>query len=397
MRRPRPSPVRIARILVAVVFGFLFTGAGFGDPPPYHEPQPAQVNSLEAQSWTVLDETLGQGTYGRDGGLVWAARDLCTYIAASDSPTAGSELVLDMKMVRDSLLGRGITETQVLPFAVSATTEDLVISSFTGYVENKGAQYQGRTVGLGSVNSSSRQMLCALAVKRSVDLKPCPRVVEVPGEVELGGEIVADLGSIEVVMATPAGDVLDVPVVIGGLEFSATLPLVHGEGVYMVEVLGDAGFGPEVLNLFPVTLGQGGGVAEVVLSVPWREGPSRNAWMLFDLVNAHRAEHHLAPLEPDHELALVALAHCKDMRDGGYFGHVSPTRGDLQDRTDHLEHVTDVAEAIALASSPQRAFSNLVSSPAHAAALRSPQMTHMGVGKVKTGDGMLFTVVVARR
>jgi hypothetical protein len=240
-------------------------------------------------------------------------------------------------------------------------------------------------------------MLCAVTVERSVELDPFPRKLDVPGKEKLTGYALAGVGPVQVVVANPSGDVMEVPVTLTPKGFSAMVGLDDGNGVYVVEVIGESSYGPEVFNLFPVTVGKVGGIAQVVLSVPWRTGPGRNAWMLFDLVNADRAERGVGELAPDHDLAEAALAHSKNMRDGGFFGHVSPTRGGLADRTAHIVGISGAGEAIALASSPQRAFANLMNSPAHAATLRAPQMTSMGVGKVNTDDGMLFTVIVASR
>jgi hypothetical protein len=293
-------------------------------------------------------------------------------------------------------LERGVTEAVVVPFVVSATDPDTALASWSAHVASSEDAFAGRTVGLGALEAGGRWLLASLAVERFVTLQPVPRTLEVEGKIVLRGKKSGSVDDLRVLVAPPQGEVASVPVTFKAGGFKAVASLDRGDGIYMIEILGDVGYGPRVLNLFPVAVG-GADHASVVLSVPWREGPSRNAWMLFDLILADRAERDLGSLEPDLDLARVAICHSRDMRDGGFFGHVSPTHGGIEKRTGHLEGLARVGEVIALASSPQRAFANLLASPAHASSLHDPGMTHMGVGKVTTADGMLFTVVLAQR
>lgn len=370
-------------------------GAGFGDPPDYNVPCPVDPDAgLETKAWKALGKALGSAKVKKDGPLIQAARDLCVSVGGS---AAGGDLALDPEMAREALLGRGVTDAGFAPLVMSGSGADVVLAAWTERLGDGAKGFAGRHVGLGARQIDGRWFLAAIAVERVVVLDPFPRKVETGCERKLSGRKVSDVEEVEVVVASPAGDVWSPTVSLDGGAFEATVDLGRGDGVYMVEVLGDTGFGPRVLNLFPVRVGQGEGVAQVVLGVPWREGPARNAWMLFDLVNADRLEHGLSDLEPDPELAAVALDHSRDMRDAGFFGHVSPDHGSIEDRTDHIGGLKKVSEVIALASSPQRAFGNLLSSPAHAAILRDPALTHMGVGKVRTAEGMLFTVVLGRR
>lgn len=373
----------------------LCTSAGFGQPPPYHAPHEAVIGELEARALAVLDDRLGDGGYALQGGLVLAARDLCQAVHASE-PDDGGEL--DGRMVKEALLGRGITETQAAPFAAGGSGAPAVLAAFSSHVDEDPDRYRHRVVGVGSRRLDDRTLLCAIAVRRAASLDEIERELPIPGQERvLGGELTAGFSAPVLVMATPGGHVLSVQPEMDGARFEARLRFDDAQGLYVVQLLADAGHGMEVFNQLPITVGDAGGVAEVVLSVPWREGPARNAWMVFDLINVHRREHGLDELEPDHELALAALSHCRDMEQAGFFGHVSPTAGDVEQRTAHIAGVDGAAEAIALARSPQRAFANLVSSPSHDAILRSERATAMGVAKVRTEEGMLFTVIVAER
>jgi len=383
--------------LLVVVGAMQALAEPFGIAPDYHEANPAKPEAgLEIDAWKALEKQVGSGKVTRDGPLVWAARDMCAAIHEAEGSQAGDDLTLDPDLARQVALGRGVTEAVVVPFVVSASDPDTALASWSAHVASNADAFAGRTVGLGALEAGGRWLLASLTVERFVSLEPVPRALEVGSTIVLRGKKVAPVDDLRVLVAPPAGAVASVPVTFKAGGFKAVVSLDQGDGIYSVEVLGDVGFGPRVLNLFPVTVGSGD-TASVILSVPWRDGPSRNAWMLFDLIVADRAEHGLGALEPDLDLARVAIAHSRDMRDAGFFGHVSPSHGGIEERTGHLEGLARVGEVIALASSPQRAFANLLASPAHASSLHDPAMTHMGVGKVRTEDGMLFTVVLAQR
>ncbi len=391
------SPASIPRIaatagLLLLAVAMPASATGFGGAPDYHEANPATLEpGLEADAWKALKSRVGAGKVARDGPLVWAARDLCAAVHE-----AGDTLSLDPELARQVSLGRGVTEAVVVPFVVSASDPDAALASWTAHVASNVDGFTGRTVGIGALETGGRWLLASLSVERIVKLEPVARALEVEGKIVIQGKKAGSVDDLRVLVAPPAGEVASVPVTFKAGGFKAVAALDQGDGVYTVEILGDVGFGPRVLNLFPITVGTAG-TAAVVLSVPWREGRSRNAWMLFDLIVADRKELGLGSLEPDLDLARVAIAHSRDMRDAGFFGHVSPSHGGIEKRTAHLEGVVKVGEVIALASSPQRAFGNLLASPAHASSLHDPAMTHMGVGKVETEDGMLFTVVLAGR
>ena len=104
---------------------------------------------------------------------------------------------------------------------------------------------------------------------------------------------------------------------------------------------------------------------------------------LMDLVNATRRRHGLAELQPDPELAEAARAHSLDMRDSGFFGHVSPTRGDLDDRLESAGYRYRTArENLSRDTSVESAHRSLLASPSHRANLLSPDETRIGIGVV---------------
>jgi len=98
---------------------------------------------------------------------------------------------------------------------------------------------------------------------------------------------------------------------------------------------------------------------------------------------------------PDSILARLARDHAIDMRQGRFFGHVSPTRGNLADRMRAIGVGSPrVAENIARGPSAARIHGNLMDSPAHRANVLDPLLTHVGLGVAQVAEGDLLAVMV---
>ena len=78
----------------------------------------------------------------------------------------------------------------------------------------------------------------------------------------------------------------------------------------------------------------------------WGTSPKTQEAQLFELVNRYRQRHGLRPLALSSQLAESARSHSKDMRDGHFFGHRSPRRGELGQRTTEIRGLQTVAENI---------------------------------------------------
>ena len=103
-------------------------------------------------------------------------------------------------------------------------------------------------------------------------------------------------------------------------------------------------------------------------TAPGTTDPTEAEAAMAGMVLAFRAERGLGPLTREGTLDRVARAHADDMAEGGFFGHVSPTRGDLDTRLRAGGVASPrAAENLAVGPSAEAAFASLLESPAHRA------------------------------
>ncbi|MGC2855236.1 CAP domain-containing protein [Novispirillum sp. DQ9] len=118
-----------------------------------------------------------------------------------------------------------------------------------------------------------------------------------------------------------------------------------------------------------------------------------------ELVNADRAAHGLAALEPDGSLNVAAQAHAEDMRQRDYFAHISPEGGTVMDRTMAAggSRAVAVAENIGACGPcpPDDVLQSLqrgwMDSPSHRANILDPGLERFGFGAA--GDAARFIAV----
>jgi uncharacterized protein YkwD len=118
--------------------------------------------------------------------------------------------------------------------------------------------------------------------------------------------------------------------------------------------------------------------------------------------NRERMEQGLKPLLPDPRLALVARRHSDEMRDLGYFDHVSPTPGLASIRERFRQVFADCA-AFSIGENIARRYAmglyslstdsvsctvqEWMGSPGHRANILRPEYTHLGVGLSVNANG----------
>lgn len=109
---------------------------------------------------------------------------------------------------------------------------------------------------------------------------------------------------------------------------------------------------------------------------------------VFELVNAERANHGIAPLAWSDDLAAVAYAHSKDMNDRRFMSHNNP---DGQTPFDRMKayglRYSRAAENIAAGQkTPQAVMQGWMNSSGHRANILNPELKMLGVGYYQ-GDG----------
>ncbi len=157
------------------------------------------------------------------------------------------------------------------------------------------------------------------------------------------------------------------------------------DGAYQLEIVATGAVGPTVLANFPLYCG---------LSPPavfrgdagMNQGPAdpkAAEQRIVELVNRDRARAGVAPVSVDARLTAVARAHCQDMVDHGFVGHVSQRTGNAADRAHRAGLSPEILfENVGRAYSPDSAESGFLGSPGHRGNLLDPRARRIGVGVV---------------
>jgi uncharacterized protein YkwD len=168
-------------------------------------------------------------------------------------------------------------------------------------------------------------------------------------------------------------------------------------GKYKLEVMGDGATGPVIVFNVPLYVG----VDEEPLSVSSGRvtSPAEGEGRMLELLNQARKAAGLSVLQADGELREIALLHSTDMAEHNFFGHVSPTTGNTEDRARRSGVVVAAyGENVAEADSAESSFDGLMASPGHRANMLNAQYTHVGIAAVSTdAHQMAFTLIFARR
>ncbi len=189
-----------------------------------------------------------------------------------------------------------------------------------------------------------------------------------------------------IVLLRPSGAIETVPVASSGTWGITSIPLGNQPGTLWVELVATGRSGPMVAALFPVTVGGTPPVSWSGSPPPDERGirTASNAERLMTrLINADRKRFGLPALAPDPRLAAIAREHSRDMATHGYFGHVSPSEGDLARRLVEAHYAMRYSgENISRADSIYEAEEALMMSPGHRANILATEPTVVGVGIV---------------
>lgn len=287
----------------------------------------------------------------------------------------------------------GVVDPVVRPFAVRYQHLEDVAQRVAAAPAASDAAVSHCGVGLASQGGS--RVLSLVTVRRAATIDPFP-VEPRPGSVAiLSGRLTAGFAHPRVFVTRPDGcvdRVLMLPRVRG---FAANVAF-DAPGEHRLEVMAEGPAGPEPVALLSAYVGTSPPRRAVVVVQPEApEDPAGVARRLHELLDGARREAGLPPLEPDGLLARLARDHAVDMRQARFFGHASPTRGNLADRMRTIGASSPrVAENIARGPSAARIHANLMDSPAHRANVLDPLLTHVGLGVAQVAEGDLLAVMV---
>lgn len=252
--------------------------------------------------------------------------------------------------------------------------------------------------GLGIAETDTDAMAVWIGVRRVVRLAPIPIHPERPATIEVQGQIVeSPNAAVRLFVGRPDRSAFEPK----GREntppgqFAFDIALARS-GKYELELLADTGHGLETVALFPVFVGVPPDERPTVTpSIPNpRDLPLSDALERF-LDNA-RKKAGVPPLERDHRLDAIALAHSEDMAKRRFFGHVSPQGGGLKSRLKRANlSPARFAENIAKSNTVFRIHTNLMKSPSHRISMLSDRFTHVGIGVAADGGELIATQVYA--
>jgi len=353
--------------------------------------------------------TPGAGPVQRDPGLDATAQALCTdaqEIAALARSGRTPPRVLDSERLRFHLDMQGVLDAGVVPFLQWGPAERARDELRRAL---RGPQAAGRVrpshFGLAAVPGADGALCVAtLLLRRWVRLQPLQRELLAPGPLQLRGALEFGAAAPRVVFTDPAGGVHEAPVATGAGRFTGELELPELRGTYRVEVLVDTERGPTVAALFPLHLGVAAPRLPVLRILPSGEERVSEAELeaqALERIAAARDAAGLPKLIADASLADVARHFARAMLERGFFGHKDPEGRDAEDRLRAAGQDFDrVAENLSLAPSLVEADESLLASPAHRRNVLDPEMSHVGVGVLRSpapGAGVLLVQLFVRR
>ena len=203
-----------------------------------------------------------------------------------------------------------------------------------------------------------------------------------------------DMLPLEAWMTRPDGTAHSVPLQRNGSYFSLQLK-DRERGQYHIEILGESAGGPVVCLNAPIYRSVSP-PQEFILTEGSR--PSKIAWFnrkrLYQLINISREMVGQKALPKSRELQAVAQAYAQEMALYGFASHTSPQGERLNHRTEPLKEKAErIFENLAVGTTVDEVHEQLMSSPAHRAAILDSEVTHVGVG-LSINHHLIFGVEV---
>ena len=241
-------------------------------------------------------------------------------------------------------------------------------------------------VGVARAGTRGTRMVVAV-VDRMVVLKPMPTAVRRGGQLTVEGELVGRRRRPSVEVVDPQGRwrKVQTSLSVDGT-FRAAVPCGNAAGAYQVEVLCEGVYGVEVAANFRVYCGARSPtrLAVEVERVDPSVGASQVAQANLLYLNRERKRQGLKEVAWDARAANVALGHSKDMARNGFFGHRSPSTGDVASRFSRARITsTQIRENLARGYGPKGMHDSLMASPGHRVNILAADVTHIGIGCVE--------------
>ncbi len=244
-------------------------------------------------------------------------------------------------------------------------------------------------VGIGEVfapGAAIQRHIGVVATRLPVALRPCPRRVDLGQPLRIHGRLLVAATDLELIAVDQTG--ADVPnrVERRGDELTLEIDAPARPATIDMQLVGVLPRGPGKLVQLRIEVARPLPDRQVFV-LPGDESGLRDARhaaaLAWRLLNDDRRGAGLPALAFDARLVEVADAHSRDMRDGGFFGHRSPTTGLHADRLARAGYGSAAsAENLALNVSIAEAERGLMASLGHRRNLLGRGFTHGAVGVV---------------
>jgi uncharacterized protein YkwD len=332
---------------------------------------------------------LGASEVRHDPALSRAAREVAHQIAVlgHGPPEAALTFILQ---------SHGAPETSASQFFTHTTSDDEEVVRDTVRRAIAGAPGGSGPlrVGVGEVATPGQAFtrhVSVLITRRDYVIQPAPRQVEQGGVWTLEGEVPPGYRDLAASVLYPDGRTGEAAIEMRGGRFVVRAPAGAITGTMHVDVSGTDHRGPGKIMQLAVEVGRAPpGHARVHVPEPEPafatiEQAEEHA---LALLNGDRARAGLPALVPDAALAAVARGHSQDMRDTGFFGHLSPSTGLAGERLALAGYrAMTHAENLARNDSLGQAQAALMASVGHRKNILSPAFTHGAVGLARRQRG----------
>lgn len=248
-------------------------------------------------------------------------------------------------------------------------------------------------VGIGEVyqpGASLARHIGVVGTRLGIDVEPLARQVGIGESWQLRGRLRADWRDLQALVLRPDGTLSKATVQLTGDRLVVQVAGEDQRGGVELQVVGDGPDGPGKLVQVRVEVGQAL-PTQYQATLPPDESALKTAdaaaAYALQLLNADRQRFKLKPLGWDPQLAAIAKDHSADMRDNGFFGHVSPTTGLHPDRLAKAGYLAITsAENVAHNPAIYEAELGLMHSLGHRRNILDPQLTHVGIGVAGAED-----------
>ncbi len=295
--------------------------------------------------------------------------------------------------IRQALHNAGLPESTAVAATVATTEEGTadVLDHLMAVVTGAGPVTH---VGLARAHSSRppfRWQWTILLIDRRIELiDEIPAAHELMAAFPLRFEPRTLWNHPTILVQYPGGRTRRMTPVRRGTGWFTVVPVGPKVGTLVLQILANNEMGPGVIAVMPMHIGASSPAKTVDLDHSDIDvqaeitQPRAAALFLWETVNTERVDHGLNRLEWDPRLADIATQHSRDMLQGDFFGHRSPSHGDLRQRLAAASYFALVSrENLALDQNLISAHLSLMASPGHRSNVLASDVTHIGIGLVR--------------